>query len=91
MSRHHILPPITYQPPPPKPQETKRRRGVGYAAGTTDVDETEEATETGTTAPERNATLPQQARPVESVERRTQSTTGKLSDDTLKALLAFQE
>jgi hypothetical protein len=41
--------------------------------------------------PLRNAALPQQARPVEAVERRTSSTTGKLSDDTLKALLAVQE
>jgi hypothetical protein len=91
MSRHHITPPLVYTPPP-KPKETRRRRGVGYATGASDgVEEAEETGETGTTAPLRNAALPQQARPVEAVERRTSSTTGKLSDDTLKALLAVQE
>ena len=47
MSRHHILPPIVYTPPAPKPKETKRRRGVGYAG---DVDETEEASAATNTA-----------------------------------------
>ena len=42
MSRHHILPPIIDTPAPPKPKETKRRRGVGPAGDKGDVDGTEE-------------------------------------------------
>ena len=91
MSRHHILPPIVYTPEPPKPKETRRRRRVGDAGTTGGVEETDEANEAETTTPVRNTAVPPHARPVESVERRTPSTTGKLSDDTLKALLAVQE
>ena len=86
MSRHHILPPIVYTPPAPKPKETKRRRGVGYAG---DVDETEETSATTNTA--RGAALPQHQTPVEGAERRLHSTTGNLSEDTLKAMLEMQE
>ena len=46
-----MLPPVVYTPAPPKPKETKRRRGVGYAQGTGDVDETEEAGDVSNTAP----------------------------------------
>ena len=89
MSRHHILPPIVYTPEPPKPKEAKRRRRVGYAEGASAADETEETSESG--GPVYNAAQPQHSRPVEAVERRNSSTTGKLSEDTLKALLAVQE
>ncbi len=92
MSRHHMLPPIVYTPAPPKPKETKRRRGVGYAQGTGEVDETEEAGEASNTAPPRGAAaLPQHQTPVEAAERRVHSTTGNLSEDTLKAMLEMQE
>ena len=91
MSRHHVtLPPIIYTPEPPKPKEARRRR-VGYAQGADTTDEAAEVDETGATAPVYDAALPQHSRPVEAVERRTASTTGKLSEDTLKALLAVQE
>jgi hypothetical protein len=92
VSRHHIMPPAVYTPPPPKPKETRRRRGVGYTQGTGaagEADETEETGEVSTTA--RGAAPPQHQLPVEATERRLHSTTGKLSEGTLKAMLEAQE
>ena len=94
MSRHHILPPIIYTPEPPKPKKTERRRGVGYASGTdaaNEADETGEVFASG--GPARTTAPPQQNpfAPVEGAERHIPSTTGKLSDDTLKELLLAQE
>jgi hypothetical protein len=92
VSRHHILPPIVYTPAPPKPKETKRRRGVGFAQGTGEVNETEETGEASNAAPARGtAALPQHQTPVEAAERRLHPTTGNLSEDTLKAMLEMQE
>ena len=92
MSRHHILPPIVYTPAPPKPKETRRRRSIHGASAADDVEESEEAGETIHAAPVRNALpLPQHKTPVEATERRTPSTTGNLSAETLKALLDVQE
>jgi hypothetical protein len=92
VSRHHILPPIVYTPPAPKPKETKRKRGVGYASGTTETGETEEAGETSDTPQARAAAaLPQHQRPVEATERKIPSPNGKLSDDMLKAMIEVQE
>ena len=92
MSRHHILPPVIYSPPPPKPKETKRKRGVGYASATEATGEAEETSEVSDTPQARAAAaLPQHQRPVEAAERRVPSPNGKLSDDTLKAMLEAQE
>jgi hypothetical protein len=92
VSRHHTLPPIVYSPAPPKPKETKRRRGVGSLQGKRAADETEETGEAAHTAPARGAAaLPQHSRPIEAAERRVHSTTGNLSDGTLKAMLEVQE
>ncbi|WP_076864353.1 hypothetical protein [Bradyrhizobium mercantei] len=89
MSRHHTLPPIIYTPPPPKPKPARRRRSVGYAYGAGAADE---AVDVEDGAPVRNAqAVPQHARPVETVERRVPSPNGKLSDDTLRAMLEVQE
>jgi hypothetical protein len=89
VSRHHIMPPAIYTPPPPKPKETKRKRSVGYASAADGVSETEEAGESSETraAP----ALPQQQRPVEATERRIPSPNGKLSDEMLKAMIEMQE
>jgi hypothetical protein len=92
MSRHHMLPPIVYTPAPPKPKKTERRRGVGYSEETSEADETEASGDVSHAAPpQRPSTLPRNSHPVEAAERRVHSTTGKLSDDTLKELLLVQE
>jgi hypothetical protein len=95
MSRHHILPPIVYTPAPPKPKETRRKRGVGQLRGTRETDEaseTEETSETSHSVPARGMSpLPQNQIPVEGAERKIPSPNGKLSDDTLKAMLEMQE
>jgi hypothetical protein len=91
VSSHHILPPVVYTPPPPKPKETRRRRRIGDAQGASATEETAETEEPGAAAPVRAAALPQHLRAVETIERRSSSTAGKLSADTLQALLAAQE
>jgi hypothetical protein len=95
MSRHHILPPILSTPEPPRRKETRRKRGVGTTRGAGLTDETGETEETSdvsrTTQPRTASALPQQQSPVESAERRVPSPNGKLSDDTLKAMLEVQE
>jgi hypothetical protein len=92
VSRHHIPPPIVYTPAPPKPKETRRRRGILGASTVEEMEATGEAGETSATAPVRNAApLPQHAKTVEPAERKSPSTTGNLSADTLKALLEAQE
>jgi hypothetical protein len=95
MTRHHILPPIMYTPEPPKPKEARRKRGVGYARGAGLTDETGETEETGevsrTTQPRSASPRPQHSTPIDGAERRVPSPNGKLSDDTLKAMLEVQE
>jgi hypothetical protein len=99
VSRHHILPPIIYTPAPPKPKETRRRRGVGPAGDTGDVDGTkepgdvEETSETRAFAAPRATPppLPDTSTSIEAAERRIPSTTGKLSESTLRELLLVQE
>jgi hypothetical protein len=95
VSRHHILPPIIYTPEPPKPKEARRKRGVGYARGaglTEETEETEGAGETPrTTQPRATSALPQHSAPIDGAGRRVPSPNGKLSDDTLKAMLQVQE
>jgi hypothetical protein len=94
VSRHHIMPPAIYTPPPPKPKETRRRRGIGYTQGAGAADEageTEASNGLSTIAPARGTVPPQHKIPVEATERRLHSTTGKLSEETLKAMLEVQE
>ncbi len=98
MSRHHILPPIVYTPAPPKPKKTERRPRTSAlqksgVAASGDVDETQETGEVFTSGtPAQTPVHPRDSfAPVESAERRIPSTTGKLSDGTLKELLLAQE
>ena len=89
MSRHHTLPPIITTPPPPKPKPTRRRRGIGFVYGAGAADESADVVDGA--AVRSAAVLPQHARPVEATERRLPSPNGKLSDDTLRAMLEVQE
>jgi hypothetical protein len=86
VSRHHIIPPAIYAPPP-KPKETRRKRRIGYASAAERTGETEETGETSET----RAAAASPQRPVEATERRIPSPNGKLSDDTLKAMIEMQE
>ncbi len=95
VSRHHTLPPIVYTPAPPKPKKAERRRGVWSIKGKRAADGAEAAEETGD-SPEAPAArgaspLPQHFIPVDATERRVHSTTGHLSEGTLKAMLELQE
>src|ERR1700730_17036027 len=98
MSRHHILPPIVYTPAPPKPKKTQRRPRTSAVqksgvAASAEAGEAEEASEVFVAGgPARAAVHPPQDSftPVESAGRRIPSTTGKLSDGTLKELLLAQ-
>jgi hypothetical protein len=98
MSRHHILPPIVYTPEPrPKKTESRpntRRIQQKAAAASEDVRDTEETGGiSGFGGPARAAGAPPQdaSTSVEAAERRIPSTTGNLSESTLKELLLAQE
>lgn len=98
MSRHHILPPIVYTPAP-KPKKVENRpkaRGIRKAgvAASEDVGETEASGEAaGFAGPAGVAAQAPADSPVlaDAAERRIPSTTGKLSENTLHALLQAQE
>ena len=91
MSRHHTLPPIIYTPAPPKPKKTERPLAGGSVNGKrTSAGATEEAGETSHALPAQGASPLPQHSPVDA-ERRVHSTTGNLSEGTLKAMLEVQE
>ncbi|MFT4120298.1 hypothetical protein [Bradyrhizobium sp.] len=93
MSRHHTLPPIIYTPAPPKPRETRRRRAIGSAYGLFAADEADE-TETDNTSAQptfARATARPSQQPLNAAEQHVPSATGKLSSDTLRAMLEVQE
>lgn len=98
MSRHHILPPIVYTPAPPKPKKTERRPKTSRlqkkgAAATEEVGDIEETDEVRAFAATRPAAQPllDTSTSIEAAERRIPSTTGKLSESTMKELLLAQE
>jgi hypothetical protein len=89
MSKHHTLPPIIYTPPPkPKKVEKKRRIGVGPLS---EFDETADTRETGQSAPAVNRPLPQSFPEIKGADRKPRHPRGRLSEDTLKAMLEVQE
>jgi hypothetical protein len=96
MSRHHILPPIAYTPPPkPKKIETRKRRiNVGDAGTIDDMDETgetHEATGFGLSTPAGSKLLLQNFPAIEGSEQKPQHPRGRLSESTLKVMLEAQE
>jgi hypothetical protein len=89
MSKHHTLPPIIYTPPPkPKKIEKKRRTVIGMLD---ELDDAREAGGTGQPAPIVNRPPPQNFSEIEGAERKPQHPQGRLSEGTLKAMLAVQE
>jgi hypothetical protein len=89
MSRHHILPPITYIPPPPKKIEKKRRRiGIGEMD---DLEEEAEATASGRLKLAAGKLPPPNFPAIEASDRKPKNPTGRLSESTLTAMLQVQE
>jgi hypothetical protein len=97
MSRHHIqLPPIIYMPPP-KPKKLERRkklnriqfRSAGSIKDTDDAAEIDEI-ELGQSTSANNP-LPDNLHPIDGSERKTNSTSGLLSQGTLREMLLVQE
>jgi hypothetical protein len=92
MSRHHILPPLAYLPPQPKKIEKPKRR---LRPG--DVDETEEAAQTSEASAADQLLTPGSglAKPdlpaIEGSEHKPHHPQGRLSEDTLRAMLQVQE
>ncbi len=93
MSRHHMLPPIVYTPPPkPKKIETRKRRiQVGSFDDIDEAGETHEASTAGRPTPSANKLPPQNFPAIEGAESKPQHPRGRLSEGTLKAMLLAQE
>ena len=96
MSRHHMLPPIVYAPPPkPKKIETRKRRIQVGSAGTIDdleeIGETHEAAGFGLATPAGNRLPLQNFSAIEGAENKPHYPRGRLSENTLKMMLQAQE
>jgi hypothetical protein len=97
MSRHHILPPIVYTPQlKPKKIENRRAKGVqkrdaASASGVSAAEETDETAEFAKPSGVAAHSSLSPFTPIEGSEGRTQQTPGKLSENTLKAMLVAQE
>ncbi len=93
MSRHHILPPLVYvpQPKPRKVENRKRRIQAGGVDGLDEAGETHEATAADRSTAAFNEPPPQNFPAIEGSESKPQHPRGRLSEDTLKAMLQVQE
>jgi hypothetical protein len=96
MSHHHMtLPPIVYTAQP-RPQKVENRKRVRLGPSG-EVDESEESEDTegtsgfGQAAKTSGQTKPQNFEPIEDSSRKPRSTTGRLSEGTLKTMLLTQE
>jgi hypothetical protein len=92
MSRHHMLPPITYTPPPPPKKAANRKRRIDAGEGD-DVEEVLESHEaTGTARSTAAGRKPAPAYPeIEASVRKPNNPQGRLSESTLSAMLKAQE
>lgn len=92
MSRHHIMPPAVYTPPPPKKIETRKRRiGIGALNEFEAAEEAHESGGTGQSAPVASRLLQQDFPEIEEASRKPRHPQGRLSQGTLSALLRVQE
>jgi hypothetical protein len=94
MSRHHILPPLIYAPPPKKIETRKRRIQVGSAStfdGMDEAGEPHDATAAGPSTPAFNTPPLQNFPAIEGSDSKPRHPRGRLSEDTLKAMLQTQE
>jgi hypothetical protein len=89
MSRHHMLPPITYVPTP-KPKKIEKRRRSTAAQGASAASDVDEAGDVEDAAPVRPPS-PTHAAAAEATVERGPLTPGKLSSTTLSAVLVEQE
>jgi hypothetical protein len=93
MSRHHMLPPITYVPQA-KPKKIEPRRSRIQMRGAGSVDGADEAEETfGPDQPAPTGSKPplQNFAPIEGAEQKPQRPQGRLSESTLTVMLQVQE
>jgi hypothetical protein len=96
MSRHHILPPIIYTPPP-KPKKIENRksriqlRSTGIIRNSGEIDETEETSGLDRPTPVAHKPPTDTETAIKGSERKPKSTTGLLDEGTLKVMLLAQE
>jgi hypothetical protein len=93
MSRHHMLPPLNYLPPPrPKKIETRKRRiNVGDVDEMEEISQMDETTASGGSTPA-SMVLAQPNFPIiEGSERKPHNPQGRFSEDMLSLMLKAQE
>jgi len=93
MSRHHMLPPLTFLPPP-RPKKTETRKRQIYAGDVDDMEETmltREAIAAGRSARASIVLAQPNFPPIEGSDAKPHNPQGRLSEDTLTAMLKAQE
>ena len=91
MSRHHIAPPLAFAPPPKKIETRKRRIQVSSFDVVDEAGEAHDAAAAGPSTPAFNTPPLPNFPAIEGSESKPQHPRGRLSEDTLKAMLQTQE